>query len=471
MSLRKLERAALNYHALVRAAARGRVQSLHKGSTTCHSRRVTWLLAGILMFVLAACQVSPAPTGSDVAQAATTPNTATPALSPEATSTPEPTASITATVTATVTTTTATDAPYLLFNQRWIEGFTAPGFDLEDPDEMLWQVFSRLPDAVTIYPSENYYYFIFHIEGRQIWGNIRLPAGRRDRGVLSLGYFEFDEFASGVTPRISRSKFFTDADGVLVDQVDRFTYDVRYNRKTVRFHLHQLSQELPAGLDLGENEIFVQRTFDESGYQFYLIFNTDANYFFWVLNEEETVPDVFDPVEDDLVVGRRSGFAFWIDAAYGNRKVLMAIRQISVSRNDYYDGPFDQLADNYADETNVSEYMQRAYPALRGRIDKFGYYTDQERPMRVAISTYFTYYTQADLREIVGRVREADDPYQTISRRGYPSQEEQATEEEAPVAEPDLPEPELTAPDAEELATPTPAPTSAPTSAPTPDGD
>ena len=309
---------------------------------------------------------------------------------------------------------------YLLLNQHWIEGLADPGFDLEDPDEVLWHVFSRLPDEVTIYPSENYYYFILYVDGRQIWGNIRLPAGRRDRGVLSLGYFEFDEFASGVTPRISRSKFFTDADGVLVDAVDRFTYDVRYNRKTVRFHLHQLSQEPPNLFSLGEDELFIQRTFDESGYQFFLLFNTRANYFFWVLNEEEVVPDVFDPVEDDLVVGRRSGFAFWLDAAHDGRKILAAVRQISVTRNDYYDGPFDQLADNYADETNVAEYMQRAYPALRGRIDKYGYYTDQERPLRVAISTYFTYYTQADLREIAARVRASDDPYHMISRRGFP---------------------------------------------------
>ena len=82
---------------------------------------------------------------------------------------------------------------YLLFNQRWIEGLTVDTVDFEDVDAMFWHVFSGLPDEVVVYPSENYYYFIVYLGGRQFWGNIRLPAGRWDRGVLSFGYFEFKE--------------------------------------------------------------------------------------------------------------------------------------------------------------------------------------------------------------------------------------------------------------------------------------
>ena len=71
------------------------------------------------------------------------------------------------------------------------------------------------PGAVHVYPSENYYYFILHADGRQIWGNIRLPAGRREHGVLSFGYFEFIEFPSASAQGVSGSKFYTDADGVI----------------------------------------------------------------------------------------------------------------------------------------------------------------------------------------------------------------------------------------------------------------
>ena len=277
-----------------------------------------------------------------------------------------------------------------------------------------------MPDEVTVFPSENYYYFILNVEGRQIWGNIRLPAGRRENGVLSFGYFEFMEFPSVVQQGIRGSKFFTDADGVIVTELDHVTYSVRFTGKTVTFHPHELDQTLPPALPMGPEERFIQRTFDESGFQFYLIFNEQSNHFLWILNEETTVPDVLKTVTENLLIGRRSGFAFWEDERNGGRKILTGVRQLNIRRNDYYDGPFDQLADNYADETGVAEYMQRAYPALSGRIDKYGYYTDREQPVRVALSTYFTYASLSDIVEFTARLQGEADPYGYISRGGRP---------------------------------------------------
>jgi hypothetical protein len=310
---------------------------------------------------------------------------------------------------------------YLLFNQNVIEGLTAPPLDLGDPDAVFFQVFAGLPEEVVVYPSENYYYFVLYVGERQVWGNIRLAAGSREEGLLSFGYFEFVEFAARSGTGINGSKMFSQADGVDVVKIDEFTYLVRTRGKEVTFHLHQLAQTPPSLFRLGEGEVFVERTFDESGYQFFLLFNERENYFFWVLNEEAPLPDILDPVADDLLVGKRSGFAFWVDEAHDARKVLFAVRKLSVTRNDYHDGPFDQLADNYADETNVSEYMQRAFPALRGRIDKYGYYTDRVRPMRVALSTYLTYFAQSDLLRFIELVRESSDPYAFISQRGVDS--------------------------------------------------
>ena len=281
---------------------------------------------------------------------------------------------------------------YLLFNQRWLEGYRDDALDLEDVDEVFWHVFSRLPDQVTVYPSENYYYFILHADRRQVWGNIRLPAGRRERGVLSFAYAEFRESPYVIEPRVSLSKFYTDADGLRIEELDRFTYLVRYNGKEVTFNLHQLSQARPNLFELSDDEVFVQRTFDESGMQFFLIFNKVDNYFMWVLNEEEIVSDILIPRADDLLMGRKSGFAFWVDHAHQSRKILIAIRGTNATRNDYYDGPFDQLADNYVEEIPIAEYMIRASPGLRGRIDKYGYFTDRERSSRVSISPYHVYF-------------------------------------------------------------------------------
>lgn len=317
---------------------------------------------------------------------------------------------------------------YLSLQQWRNEGYYSRGVDPNDVDAYFWHVFSRLPDEVTIYPSENYYYFIDYLDGMEIWGNIRLPAGRRERGVLSFGYSEFVEFPSSPGSYLSRSKYFTDADGLTIAELDTATYRVRYNGRSVTFHLHRLRQDPPEKFPVRSNEAFIMRTFDESGIQFFLLFNTDRNCFFWVLNEEEPVPDSFTVLEKDIVVGRRTGFAFWIDEANGGRKVLAMIRKISVLRNDYYDGPFDQLADNDVEQTRISEWMERAIPSIKGRIDKYGYYTDTERPSRVALSTYGTYYTQAEILEFVKRAKAAADIYQYISRGGVPTPEEYAAQ-------------------------------------------
>ncbi len=327
--------------------------------------------------------------------------------------------------------TKVTSKPQLTLNQSLHQGWYDDSVDPADVDAFFEYIFNQLDDEVTIYPSENYYYFKCMVAGREIWGNIRLPARSRDRGVVSFGYSDFVQFPSnpGMSP-LSRSKYFTKADGIIVNKVDRFTYDVEYSPKKVRFHLHQLKQTPPKKFSLGPDEVFIQRTFDESGYQFFLIFNKKENFFLWVLNEEEPVTDHFKELNEEITVGNRSGFAFYIDKAHQNRKVLFAIRKISVNRNDYYDGPFDQLADNYVDETNPSKYMELAIPGIKGRIDKYGYYVDRERPVRVALSNYTTYYTLAELTKFIENAKKSASFYRYISRGGVPTPEEMKKQQE-----------------------------------------
>jgi hypothetical protein len=64
--------------------------------------------------------------------------------------------------------------------------------------------------------------------------------------------------------------------------------------------------------------------------------------------------------------------------------------------------------------------MERAIPGIKGRIDKWGYYTDVERPSRVALSVYGTHYTQADILDFIKKAKAAPDPYHYISRGGVP---------------------------------------------------
>lgn len=312
--------------------------------------------------------------------------------------------------------------PYFATHQIITEGVYSTALDLRDLNAVFRAVFFHLPAEVTVYPSENYYYFKLFVNGREFWGNIRLAAGHRERGELSFAYFEFDEFAYNRGPQFTRAKVLTQTDGVIVKEIDRFTYTVTYEGKTVKFNLLRLPQDPPRLFQLGKDEVFIERTFDESGYQFFLLFNQVKKFFFWVLNEEGLIPDTLDKLGDttDLLRGRRSGFVFWVDSRYQDRKVLASIRQQSVERNDYFDGPFDQLADNYADEVRVSEFIVKASPSLEGKIDKFGYFTDQENAMRVALSMYATHYYDQQVLDFMQAARASADIYEYISRRGVP---------------------------------------------------
>jgi hypothetical protein len=307
---------------------------------------------------------------------------------------------------------------YLALNQTWVEGLSASGLDLTDVDAVFWHVFSGLPDEVTVYPSENYFYFKLYVEGIQLWGNIRLAAGRREAGVLSFAYFEYQESPYVINPRVRRNKFFTTADGVILEELSPFKWTVEYKGRKVVFNFHELNQDPPNLFPLGENEKFVMRTFDESGYQFFLLFNTKDNYLFWVLNEEEIVTDVLQPLLPDYIVGRRSGFVFLVDKNHNDRKVLAAIRGANATVNNYYDGPFDQLADNYVDQTNITEYLVLSSPTLRGRLDKYGYFNDQVGSSRVAVSPYFVYFSEHQLGGFLEMINSSDDPYRTISKKG-----------------------------------------------------
>ena len=167
---------------------------------------------------------------------------------------------------------------YLFLNQRWIEGISSDGPDLGDVDSVFWHVFSRLPDQVMVYPTEHYYYFQLHISGRRFHDNFRLPAKSQEQGGIYFNYFEFSEFPTGGRSPSGTTKYYTQADGVRVVKVDDFTYRVTHRAKTVTFNHNRLPQEPPKLFSLGEDEAFIERTFDESGYQFFLLFNDEGNY-------------------------------------------------------------------------------------------------------------------------------------------------------------------------------------------------
>jgi hypothetical protein len=287
--------------------------------------------------------------------------------------------------------------PTVFFNQKVIDGLYSQT-DFDDPSAVFLIVFAALDEEVTVYPTENYYYFQCYSHGSTYWGNLRLDAKDRDQGIIHLGYFRYDENGTR-QDRGGNEKAFSAADSVIVNLTHPLIYSVSYRGKTVNFRLNDISNERPLNSSLSTNERFVGPIFDESGLKFFLIFNSKEKHFFYILNEAGGVPEYFIDMGDQVIEGTRTGFMFYQDTLF-SRKILLAVNGRSTDRNSWYDGPFDQLPDNCVEFTNIQQYMEEVYPYTRGNVDKFGGFKNQAGA-RVVIFPYSIYYKEEEITELV----------------------------------------------------------------------
>ncbi|MCP4410552.1 MAG: hypothetical protein GY807_22975 [Gammaproteobacteria bacterium] len=284
-------------------------------------------------------------------------------------------------------------ADIVSFNEKFIAGLYTKA-QLEEEDRIFDFIFSSLGDTATVYPTENYYYFSFNTAGKTIWGNLRLDVVDRDQGIIHLGYFEYDENGK-YQDREGHEKAYSAKDGVSVKRLERFLYSVTHKNKTVLFSLNDIGMAPPRKAKLREDEDYVGPVFDESGLKFFLVFNKPARHFMYVLNEDGITPESFMEVGKHIVIGKRTGFAFYCDGV-NDRKILIAVHGKNTDRNNYYDGPFDQLPDNYTEQTQIKTYIERAYPFLKGNVDEYGGFLNQGGA-RALINPYFVYYEEAEL--------------------------------------------------------------------------
>ncbi|MHA1536636.1 MAG: hypothetical protein ACTSUD_03700 [Alphaproteobacteria bacterium] len=279
-------------------------------------------------------------------------------------------------------------------NQGFVEGLYGT-VKLDDEMAVFAHVFNTLPDKVTVYPTENYFYWSFTANGRTIWGNFRLDASDRDKGILNLGYFEYDENGK-FQDYDGWEKSISAKDGMVLKKISRFVYAITYKGRTVTFTLNDIGMAPPKKAKLAPGEVYVGPVFDESGVKFFLVFAKPTNHFIYVVNEDGAPPETFKKLKDGLtVIGRRTGFAYYLDKPNA-RKILIAINGANARRNNYYDGPFDQLPDNYADQTRIKKYLELAYPHIKGKIDKYGVLKG-EKGNRVAVGSYHIYTSEDQL--------------------------------------------------------------------------
>jgi hypothetical protein len=300
----------------------------------------------------------------------------------------------------------------LILNDRFIDAVNGgAALDLADARQVFRLVFSSLPDEVVVYPSENYYYFVFSAQGKTFWGSIALFVEERDSGILNFGYAEkIDKFHQPCFPIKGGSAAFTARDGVALKKLNDFRYYVTFENKTRFFQLNQLILAPPKKARLTADETYVGPSFDESGLMFFLVYNQSEPHLYWLLDEDGYVAETFAPLGDDLVIGERTEFAFYLDRA-NQRKILVGVEGLNTLQNNWYDGPFDQLPDNHirTGAIELKSFLEKAYPAARGRIDKYGNYLDSPGS-RVAVAPYLVYFSRNDLLDTIEACKSAGLP-------------------------------------------------------------
>lgn len=282
----------------------------------------------------------------------------------------------------------------VFFNQRFVEAaHQPPRLDMERVERVFAYVFAALPRTATVYPTENYYYFSFYADGQYYCGNLRLAPEDRDSGSLHFAYFKYGHDDWWRYRRLGAR------DGVSVRRLRPLRYRVAFGGKAVVFQLNPLSQKPPRAFRPGPGEVFLGRSFDESRFPLLLLYNKERRHFLWVLDEERGARWKWEDLGDHLLLHPGSGFVFFRDPDNG-RKLLVGVDAQNVEMNNYYDGPFDQLPDNFIAATPFAEYVQDAYPYTRGRLDRHGRFVGETRN-RMAITPYREYVTLEELSDYV----------------------------------------------------------------------
>jgi hypothetical protein len=261
-------------------------------------------------------------------------------------------------------------APQLYTNQSFVEDAVAvPSLPITSPMAMFSFVLSNLPERVKVYPTENYYYFSFTHDHVRYAGNIRLDVVDRDQGKVNFAYYV--DLAEWKDQDPITYALLDQRNGVKVEKLEPLVYRISYGTRSVVFELNDLSKVKPSVL--GADETYIGPVFDESAMRFFLIFNRKLKLFHYVLDETIPIADQLIPVpgSERILIGKRTGFAYYRDDKV-ERKILIGVFEGNSRVNNYYDGPFDQLPDNFIEGETLREAILAVDPTLTGKIDRYG---------------------------------------------------------------------------------------------------
>ena len=285
--------------------------------------------------------------------------------------------------------------PVLHLHQTYVEeAMRTSTLDVGDPMAVFAYVFANLPERVKIYPTENYFYFTFVHNGAPYDGNIRLDASNRDDGKVIFAYSE--DLAEWRAETEVKHLILDETSGVKLEKVDRLVYRMTYGAKSVVFELTDLSGVRPPANALAPDETFIGPVFDDSGIRFFLVFDHKLKIFHFILDETVRLADQLEPSKrsNRILVGKRTAFAFYRDHLR-DRKIMIGAFEGNMVTNSYFDGPFDQLPDNFIEGDTLRDAIIAAAPEMKGRIDRFGGWGDGAE--RFMIDPYVGYRALGDL--------------------------------------------------------------------------
>jgi hypothetical protein len=287
------------------------------------------------------------------------------------------------------------EMPRLYTNEQMVEDVTKKStLAIDDPMAVFTFVLNSLPDRVTVYPTENYYYFWFYHNGNRYAGNIRVDVLDRDAGKAHFAYFkDFNEWSGEPDMKY---RLLDSSHGIKVEKLEPLLYRLTLGQKSVVFALNDLSKVTPPSSILGPDETYIGPVFDESAIRLFLVYNNRLKAFHYILDETITVSDELVPAvsTDRILIGRRTGFAFYRDHRL-DRKILIGVHEGNSRSNNYYDGPFDQLPDNFIVGETLRNAILEVEPELKGKIDRFGIAPDAAT--RYMIGPYLHYRDESEL--------------------------------------------------------------------------
>lgn len=300
---------------------------------------------------------------------------------------------------------TVNDTQNVMFNEQWlVESWQARRprtneevlrvldesdiADIDDRSAVVRYVLDQCPIIANVHPTEQYYYFKFVWKYRRISGNFRFCDSRK--GVVHFGYF--DEF----DPAFTRfGSIVNCVNGTVRCEGRSVTVDLQGIARTFVIH------EFPSSMDsakVSRHEQVIAGVVDESGYCFWLVYNEKQRLMYYLLDESR-LPEqkhLLSLRSVEIEVGVESRFVFFLDRSL-NRRILIGVLAENVRKNNYFDGPFDQVPP----DLQIKAILEDVYPYVKERkVDAHGNFLD-EFGARVAISPYVMYQSIPELLSVI----------------------------------------------------------------------